>query len=212
MLCRPQAEEPESDLEPDSPPARRHFPITSFTNHLSVFGGLRRTSWRRCSRPQTLGQQSCLVQVPQEGVPDARPSPCASALATSGNVVVICHHQVLSVFACSNAPQHVSGGTTVRIEGCNLAGDDVKVFVGGILCDHVAVRSPQGGSSITCVTPPCQGDLKVDVIVEVDGRRATGCTTFQYHTPAPRVQQTDVVLLRNHTGHLQVPVNGEGVK
>jgi hypothetical protein len=60
------------------------------------------------------------------------------------------------------------------------------------------------------VTPPCQGDLKVDVIVEVDGRRATGCTTFQYHTPAPRVQQTDVVLLRNHTGHLQVPVNGEG--
>ena len=105
---------------------------------------------------------------------------------------------------------HVSGGTTVRVEGCNLAGDDVKVFVGGILCDHVAVRSPQGGSSITCVTPPCQGDLKVDVIVEVDGRRATGGTTFQYHTPAPRVQQTDVVLLRTHTGHVQVPVNGEG--
>ena len=24
------------------------------------------------------------------------------------------------------------------------------------------------------------------------------------------MQQTDVVLLRNHTGHLQVPVNGEG--
>jgi hypothetical protein len=114
VLCRPQAEEPEPDLEPDSPPARRHFPITSFTNHLSVFGGLRRTSWRRCSRPQTLGQQSCLVQVPQEGVPDARPSPCASALATSGNVVVICHHQVLRVFACSNAPQHRATGQSVR--------------------------------------------------------------------------------------------------
>ena len=38
---------------------------------------------------------------------------------------------------------NVSGGTTVRIEGSHLAGDDVKVFIGGILCDHVAIRSPQ---------------------------------------------------------------------
>ena len=62
---------------------------------------------------------------------------------------------------------NVSGGTTVRIDGSHLAGNDVKVFIGGILCDHVAIRSPQGGSSITCMTPPCQGDLRVDVIVEV---------------------------------------------
>ena len=119
-------------------------------------------------------------------------------------------HESPSVYYIVPSTGHVCGGTTVRVEGSALAGDDVKVFVGGILCDHVAVRSPQGGSSITCVTPPCQGDLKVDVIVEVDGSRASGGTTFQYHTPAPRVQQTDVVLLRTHAGHLLVPVNGEG--
>ena len=34
-----------------------------------------------------------------------------------------------------------------------------------------------------------QGDLKVEVIVEVDGSQASGGAAFQYFTPAPRVQQ-----------------------
>ena len=105
---------------------------------------------------------------------------------------------------------NVSGGTTVRIEGSHLAGDDVKVFVGGILCDHVAIRSPQGGSSITLLTPPCQGDLNVEIIVEVDGFQATGGPSFQYFTPAPRVQAADVTLYHTDTGHVQVPIRGEG--
>jgi len=115
-----------------------------------------------------------------------------------------------SIFFLVPCSGNVSGGTTVRIDGSNLAGDDVKVFIGGILCDHVAIRSPHGGSSITCVTPPCQGDLRVDVIVEVDGKRATGGPSFQFYTAAPRVQSTNTVLYGNGAGYLQVPVRGEG--
>ena len=128
---------------------------------------------------------------------------CRQALSA----VEVVEHPVLFFAApCSGS---VNGGTTMRLEGSGLTGQHVKVFVGGVLCDHVAAVSGGGGSSLTCVTPPCQNELQAEIVIEVDGCSVKG-GCFHYVTPAPRVQAQDVLLYCNDAGLLQVPIRGEG--
>lgn len=128
------------------------------------------------------------------------------ALQGANGVGVINMPAVFYVVPCTGP---VSGGSSLRIEGNNLAGDDVKVFVGGVICDHVVVKTPSGASHITCVLPPCYGELVVDVIVEVDGRQVVGGATFQYLTPKPQIEPSALMLSAGGHTH-EIIIRGEG--
>eukprot|EP00961_Rhodomonas_salina_P092808 1249178-Rhodomonas_salina.1 len=82
--------------------------------------------------------------------------------------------QLPTVYYLVPCTGNVCGGSNIRLEGHNLSGEDVTVWIGGVVCEHVTSRSPGGGTTVSCVLPPCQGELEVDVIVEVNGRPAFG--------------------------------------
>jgi hypothetical protein len=90
---------------------------------------------------------------------------CEAALQSVARIEVRAQPAVLYVVPCTG---NVSGGTTLRVEGQELSGADVRVFIGGVLCEHVGFDHGGGAhSALSVALPPCQGDLKVDVVVEV---------------------------------------------
>ncbi len=80
---------------------------------------------------------------------------CAQVICTHIHVYVYTHtHMYIYIYI------YIHTHTISRINVLSCA---------QVICEHVAVRTPAGATHITCVLPPCQGELKVDVIVEVDG-------------------------------------------
>lgn len=120
--------------------------------------------------------------------------------------------QLPTVYYLVPCTGNVCGGSNIRLEGHNLSGEDVTVWIGGVVCEHVTSRSPGGGTTVSCVLPPCQGELEVDVIVEVNGRPAFGDSRFLYSTPAPFIQHSSAVVSppAYASNAIVIPIKGAG--